>query len=250
VPYRIRAHNAATSSENKIHDDDVARRYGFTGGLVPGVTVFGYLSRPVVDSWGLEWLERGTMTARFRRPVYEGDVLTVSAAGEGEALELAATNEDGVVCAVATATLPSDPVAAPPVGDYPVAPLPEARVPATPEALRTLDVLGSVEAEARPEEPGEAAHPAWLLLHANRVLAANVALGPWIHAASAVTCFGSVLGGEVVCTRARVAGLSERRGNQLVDLDVLVVAPGDRPVLHARHLAIYRLSPSGRAPSR
>ena len=33
--YRVRAHNAATESENKIHHDDVAQRHGFRGGLVP-----------------------------------------------------------------------------------------------------------------------------------------------------------------------------------------------------------------------
>ena len=27
--------------ENKIHEDDLARQYGFKGGLVPGVTVYG-----------------------------------------------------------------------------------------------------------------------------------------------------------------------------------------------------------------
>ena len=30
------AYNHATESENKIHSDEVARRYGFRGGLVPG----------------------------------------------------------------------------------------------------------------------------------------------------------------------------------------------------------------------
>ena len=50
--YEVRAHNAATASENKIHDDDVARRYGFSGGLVPGVTLYAYMTRPVVDALG------------------------------------------------------------------------------------------------------------------------------------------------------------------------------------------------------
>jgi hypothetical protein len=38
-PYRIEAFNTARESENKIHDDAVARRFGFGGGLVPGVDV-------------------------------------------------------------------------------------------------------------------------------------------------------------------------------------------------------------------
>ena len=35
-PYRVSAHNTAQASENKIHDDATARRFGFSGGLVGG----------------------------------------------------------------------------------------------------------------------------------------------------------------------------------------------------------------------
>ena len=37
--YRVTAYNTSKQSENKIHDDAVARRFGFSGGLVPGVDV-------------------------------------------------------------------------------------------------------------------------------------------------------------------------------------------------------------------
>ncbi|HKA92367.1 MAG TPA: hypothetical protein VKE97_01090, partial [Acidimicrobiia bacterium] len=61
--YTVRAYNAATASENKIHDDVVARTYGFEGGLVPGVTVYAYLTHPVVAAFGRPWLEHGTMAS-------------------------------------------------------------------------------------------------------------------------------------------------------------------------------------------
>ena len=35
--YWIRARNTAADSTNKIHDDEVARSYGFAGGLVAQV---------------------------------------------------------------------------------------------------------------------------------------------------------------------------------------------------------------------
>ena len=35
APYSVVAFNAAKLSENKMHDDTVAKRFGFTGGLVP-----------------------------------------------------------------------------------------------------------------------------------------------------------------------------------------------------------------------
>ena len=34
--WRLEAYNAAKQSENKMHDDTVANRFGFSGGLVPG----------------------------------------------------------------------------------------------------------------------------------------------------------------------------------------------------------------------
>jgi hypothetical protein len=85
------------------------------------------------------------------------------------------------------------------------------------------------------------AHPVWLLYFANALLASNVALGPWIHTASAVSNLGLLHDGERVSVRGRVAGLSERRGHQVVDLDVLLVAGGVRPVMHVLHTAIYSL---------
>ena len=79
-PYRVIAYNTALNSENKIHDDAVARRFGFTGGLVPGVDVYAYMTHPAVARWGRAWLERGTATCRFAQPVYDGDPATVTAA--------------------------------------------------------------------------------------------------------------------------------------------------------------------------
>ena len=42
-PYRVQAYNTARQSENKMHDDTVAKRFGFSGGLVPGVDVMAYM---------------------------------------------------------------------------------------------------------------------------------------------------------------------------------------------------------------
>ena len=39
-PFTLQAHNTAVASENRMHDDAVAREYGFSGGLVPGVDVY------------------------------------------------------------------------------------------------------------------------------------------------------------------------------------------------------------------
>ena len=70
--YRIKARNTSTQSENAIHHDDVARSYGFAGGLVPGVTVYAYVTHPLVAAWGPDWLERGTASKDFITQVEAG----------------------------------------------------------------------------------------------------------------------------------------------------------------------------------
>src|SRR5260370_20568360 len=85
LPLRVRAVNTAADSENKIHHDAVAAGYGFRGGLVPGVTVYGYMAAAAMEHFDLEWLDRGAMDVQFLKPVYEGDelIVTVEAGSEG-----------------------------------------------------------------------------------------------------------------------------------------------------------------------
>src|ERR1700727_3469806 len=77
--YRVEAYNAAKLSENKIHDDTVARKFGFSGGLVPGVDVLAYMIHLPVRKWGRAFLERGLIEARFVKPVYDGETAYVTA---------------------------------------------------------------------------------------------------------------------------------------------------------------------------
>src|SRR5438309_9324447 len=107
-PYRVAAFNTAHDSENKIHDDATAKRFGFGGGLVPGVDVYGYMSHMPVMRWGRAWLERGTAECRFLKPVYDGDMATVTATENGDGLEIAVESR-GELCATGHARLPAEP---------------------------------------------------------------------------------------------------------------------------------------------
>ena len=51
-PYHVSAYNTAKASENKIHDDATAKRFGFRGGLVGGVHVYAYMTHLPVQRWG------------------------------------------------------------------------------------------------------------------------------------------------------------------------------------------------------
>jgi hypothetical protein len=250
--YTVVAHNAATLSENKIHADDVARQYGFSGGLVPGVTVYAYMTRPAAEVFGMDWVERGTMTARFAKPLYEGEKAGVELDDDGA---LTVVNPAGATCATGTAAVPSAVASPPDIEAYPEAPLPASRPPASPESLAVDAVLGSVAAGFHADRAGEyldevaddlplwtaerVAHPAYLLRSANLILSSNVKLGPWIHVSSDAVHYSAVRDGERWSTRGRVANQYERKGHKFVELDLLVVADGRRPVMHITHTAIY-----------
>ena len=260
--YRVTARNTAADSENKIHEDEVARRHGFAGGLVPGVTTWAYLCRPVAETFGLPWVERGTMSARFVHPVYDGELLEIGAADlGGTGLELTATNPEGEVCAVGTAGLPPKPAAPPAVEDYQRVELPSTRPAASHESLAVGTMLGTLEVGFHADRASEylamvdddlplwtaerVAHPGWLVLFANRVLVANVELGPWVHITSEAHHLGAVRDGDRVEVRPRVTGLRERKGNEIVELDILYVVDDDRPVMRLLHSAIWRMADRG-----
>ena len=78
-PIGSRPTTPSKHSENKMHDDTVAKRYGFSGGLVPGVDVMAYMMHMPVAKWGRAFLEHGLIEARFVKPVYDGEQADVTA---------------------------------------------------------------------------------------------------------------------------------------------------------------------------
>jgi len=257
--YRVKAFNAATESDNRIHSDEVARQYGFSGGLVPGVTVFAYMTRPVLDALGEDWLRRGTIGGRFLKPVYEGEEVRAEATlGEDDGLPTAAVTlqkPDGEVGATGVATLPADPRPAPAPDEYDAAPWPAAKEPAGERTLAPGRVLGTFEVTCKPGYAEEYlgivaddhplyrqgyAHPGWLLQLANLAFSQQVRLGPWIHVESEVTTFAPVMVGDRIEVRPRVADRFDRRGHRFVALDMLYVVDG-RAVRHVLHTAIWEI---------
>src|SRR4051794_6691696 len=139
--YRVAAYNTAKASENKIHDDATAKRFGFKGGLVGGVHVYAYMSHLPVQRWGRAWLERGTGEARFGKPVYEGDIAEISAIEDANGLELQ-VNSDGVLCATGRAGLPPAAPPMPSLDDFKKVPPRTERPPADEKSLAVGDWFG------------------------------------------------------------------------------------------------------------
>ena len=264
--YRVRARNTAAESENRIHDDGVAARYGFRGGLVPGVTVYAYMTVPVVEREPA-WLDRGGMRVRFQHPFYENELVTVisevTEGGEGQSWRLRAEREDDTVCATAEIFLDGQALdfRGPRLDDFPPHPLPpmDSRPYAIPENLIAGTPLGSLDVkidlpvmeqtylravdERLPNYygAGAVAHPGYLLGLANEIFVRNFNLNPWIHVGSEVRNLGLVRDGDSLSVRGRIQDSFERKGHEFVDLDILLLTDHARPVQQVRHRAIYKL---------
>src|SRR6202023_1476694 len=84
----------------------VGRGFGFSGGLVPGVDVFAYMTHLPVEKWGRAFLERGLIEARFVKPVYDGEVATVTGEERDGVLSIEVESR-GQLCATGSASLPA-----------------------------------------------------------------------------------------------------------------------------------------------
>ena len=268
-----RARNTSSASENKIHEDEVARQYGFRGGLVPGATSYAYIASYLTRTLGVAWATHGSSTVALVRPVYDGDTVRIGGAvteagGDAAtgvvAVEAWLDDSDGVRCVPATARLawpaptvdlerpafsrtdrePRRPEERGPIGAA-TAPVGEALPPvlatADPEAVRQyLDGIDEMDALFREGSPFGAPliHPGQWPNIANRVISANFRLGPWIHTRSEIQHLGPALAGGTYRGYGEIVAAFEKRGHEYVTADVLIVDGKDTPVVRMQHTAI------------
>jgi len=237
LTHRVSAYNTSKFSENKIHDDTVARKYGFSGGLVPGVDVLAYMLHMPVKKWGRAFLERGLIEARFVKPVYDGEIAEVSAVEEADALTIEVQSK-GELCAAGSAALPpSAPTFA--LADYAaVAPTKERR-PVNAASYEIGKWLGTEPLRWAREAANEyladirETDPIYVLVD-------NAILGPWIHVGTKMQLLAAAKPGDELTARARVIGNYDKKGHRFVELDALVIAHGITPLAHCWHIAIYQ----------
>jgi hypothetical protein len=252
--YRVQATNTAKLSENKMHDDGVARRYGFSGGLVPGVDVMAYMMHLPVATWGRAFLERGLIEVRFVKPVYDGETVEVQGMELDGVLAIDVESR-GELCATGSASLPAAAPSVSTAGFKAVGAAVE-RAPASTQAFELGKWLGTAP-HAWPSEAAASylaeisetdpiyhaeglGHPGLLQRVMNRVLVENVILGPWIHAGSRMQLLSAAREGDEITARAVVTGNYLKKGHRFVELDALVMANGTTPLAHCRHIAIYQ----------
>lgn len=264
ISYHAVAFNEVPDSENEIHGDDVAARFGFEGGLVPGVTVSAYLAHPAVVAWGLEYVARGAAYLVIEKPVYDGHPFSVEVTEDGErAFDAVLTDETGTVRARGRCWVPDELPGAPQRrGDAMLSPDLE-RPRGTPETMRRLQRTGlgalqvswndSAEittyfrnSELMPMPfkvaGGRHAHLGFVLGLTNWALGSNVRISPWLHLQAELQCFRAIEFGAELIVESAIVDLFEKKGHHFCDVDVTAFQTSDdSPVMHARLRAIYQL---------
>lgn len=237
--HRVRAVNIARDSENRIHADDVAAQYGFRAGLVAGVTVYGYMTEPIIAR-APEWLERGTMQVRLLEPVYDSDEMVVKAETQDDgSIAVTAEQEDGAVCARGSAIVSPTPEETPEaIGEAPLPARDQRPVPSA-DTVRPGALLGSVTTTL------ESASQDKILQLSNDILIQNFRLGPWLHVASELHNWSAAKPGDRISVRGRILDRFDRKGHEFLVADVMLITDGRRLLQTVRHTAIYRLRAPG-----
>jgi len=262
--HRVTASIDPSDSVNQIQNDEYAQHSGFRAGLVPGTTIFAYMSHPLVELVGRDWLQRGSAEVRFLRPIYEGEEIritgSISSLGKDGTvlLDYRATNNQGTVCAVGVAHLPPGRVAHEPSrAEYPSGPAILHR-PISLESLKIGNLLSPITSEfnwnihwqycqksIRDHHPmyEKVLHPGWLVDRASQILAANYSILAWIDVSCQVQYFNIQEEECAIETRGRIQNKFERDGDHFVVLDLAVFAPA-RCLATIRYTAIFRIAPN------
>ena len=232
-----------------------AKRFGFTGALVPGVEVYAYMCHMPVARWGRAFLEKGAAECRFFKPVYAGNTATTTASVAEPKHMTIRVDSAGDRSAEGWAAALHDDVA-PSIDAYAAASPPHDRPPASFDSLlqhRTLgiapvtiddDALAIYLRDISEDDPlyrdERLVHPGQILRLCNAALVQNVVLGPWIHVGSGVRNFAAARLGDELTLRARVTSNVETKGHAIVTFDAIAIANGTTVVARVEHVAIWR----------
>jgi len=262
-PQQILALNDAESSENRIHSDDVAQRYGFSGALVSGVNVFGYLTQPLVRHYGAAFLERGMMDVLFLKPAYQDNLLSIRTENLSQESTLrshvtSAYNEDGTLLAKLESWLPVElPEISPRAAMTPGAEISsrhevgwdaiqiEQPAPALlwqPTAAENKTHVEVQRDRATLYQGAEALiHPYYLLEMCNQVLKNLYVMPAWVHTGSKMVMRQGLRIGQDIVIKAVPIKKWERKGHEFIRLYVVFLV-ADEVALEVEHTAIYKLA--------
>ena len=234
VEWSIVAQNLPEHARNPIHTDAGAQAAGFPRALVAGVTTYAYMTHPMIVAWGEDWLARGGGEVRFRRPVFDQDVLRCVPVFYDNAVEVQAiTSEPEQPRAIFRAV--RDGGAVQPLRDGEVLPSKEFELIDTfscDYGLRAGDDLSFFADRGL-------VHPAVWTALANDIVYNFVARGSWVHMRSIIRHHATAAVGATAELRSVVVKRFESHGERAV-LDVHIVVD-DQVVASLEHEAIVAL---------
>jgi acyl dehydratase len=234
VEWSIKAQNLPEHARNPIHTDAGAQAAGFPRALVAGVTTYAYLTHPLIVAWGEDWLARGGGEIRFRRPVFDHDVLRCVPVIDGDAvLVQAITSEPEQPRAIFRAVRDGGAVA----------PLREGEVLPSKE-FQLIDTFSCDYGSRAGDDLSFFAdrglvHPAVWPALANDIVYNYVARGSWVHMRSIIRHHATAPVGATAELRSVVVKRFESHGERAV-LDVHIVVDG-QVVASLEHEAIVAL---------
>ena len=249
------ARNFSVDSENKIHSDAIAKRLGFTGALVPGVTVFGHLTWPLTEKIGERWLAGSYVTTRFLKPAYDGERLTITHQERDRTIVTECHNSSGVLLANLECDLLTDlPAVDSRANSKRSAPMERAEIAwntvlvgePLPTYLWEPDVVHNCEYAARLDDDTAifqqgVLHPHAILSQANQVLVRCYIMPAWIHTGSEIRFRKALHVGDAIEVRSIPIERWERKGHQFIKLYIAYCVGGE-VTTEIFHTAIFRVA--------
>lgn len=259
--YDLIAKNTSADHLGSIHTDESAQKFGYAGGLVPGITLLGYMGHALAAAWGHEWIRGGTIQSRSIRPAYEGEHVTVHVidyklddALQSASFEVFRDDADKPV-AVGSGTLPTAPPTAPAGDTYRCLPMPPtpplAAVGAIPVGFEMgtttqvltaedlEDYLGKLDESYSYYRDNGVFPPSYFQQLTTRVERDNFEYEtPTIFVEGWVQTYDELHIGDTVRCPGVVTGFDERKGNHYVQVEQLVLA-GDKVVAKTWRNSIY-----------
>jgi hypothetical protein len=250
---------------NPIHAEDGASGAGYAGALVAGVRTYGWVAEAVIEVLGPRWLDDGWADVTLRRPLYAGDLVTVTVGPSGAAIAgactVSATVGERVVLDGAVGVGPAswageiDPPEASPALDPPYL-RPTYTIDSAPigQPLRPLGAYVAADAARRlalddlgqssSRVPDGRLHPWFLAARMAPLTRHNFTYGPTIHVRTQVQHRGRAMADQEIVIGARIVDVYERNDHWYQVLDGLAVggggAPGCPELARIRHHSIFR----------
>ena len=254
--------------ENPIHSTEIARAYGYDGPLIGGVTVWGWATDTIIEAIGKNWLSEGWAEYSFRKPVFPGNVLTITVEPNTEnfinSWNVMMQSQSGDTCVEGKIGLgqinwagrlnrPKN-MSPANVAEKPPLTLDRASNKTSWTALKlefdehiyeeinyknrlTFNPIFDHSSEVKP-----IAHPSWIAGWAEALLRHNFDIPSSMHTKSLVQHYSSVPLGTTIVGGAEVIDAYERKGHHYVEFDVLLQNTDGKDIAQIRHRTIFRIA--------